>query len=495
MNECGELVGDFGATIRECRLLLEQNRETFQWKNNFIVNIRYNSLVQRKVEDLQSRLQVHTGKLSLVLEPVRLQILVRIEARIVDLQERLWPTPDLDRTRLTPALIDRFDAAFRERIPFDFKDFDSLSRRDGLDALYRQWRESATHAEDGSQSVPHYLALLRAHYLVMRLTEARPYRTAIRGYPYQRAILQIQKRIAGQYERPGLAVFTQRELVSMPDASFAFWANPSVLDTSVFHDDTCLEETVLQLELPELAHYSRNSLVLKRMSPTNFRLVSEKVPLGSMVPNRENERINMHSDRLIPWYATSTIRHARYDLEIQNGNGAGRKLYALRGTQDVFALQRALTGYQVASDTINVSWTLNEEKLKFWSSLSSSKSARLQLWLWNPPSDSPASSTFSGSANNSPTEAHTTSGTNFSVNSTGTLAKIIEDYDPSIFSVMESSVPDVPDRAEAVVAAASLGLPVLIIFTKAQERYIYMALESEWTSTLAMNMRLTNYSD
>jgi hypothetical protein len=70
-----DIVGDFRATLEECRTLLWENRR-YGLATNAFRNLEWNVMVQDSAERLRQRIIMHNTKIALVLKPFEMYVVL-----------------------------------------------------------------------------------------------------------------------------------------------------------------------------------------------------------------------------------------------------------------------------------------------------------------------------------------------------------------------------------------------------------------------------------
>ncbi|RBR12934.1 uncharacterized protein FIESC28_08425 [Fusarium coffeatum] len=81
-----EIIGDYDATLRECRQLLEDNRR-YAETTGPIKNIGWNISVMPQVEHLRGRLQMHSSRIQHILKPFQIDLNRRLRSMHKDIQD------------------------------------------------------------------------------------------------------------------------------------------------------------------------------------------------------------------------------------------------------------------------------------------------------------------------------------------------------------------------------------------------------------------------
>ncbi len=474
-RESQELIGDFTATLAECREILVRHVSLQRDRAGFIQNVVWAASTQKKVDDLRARIQFHTQKIYLVIEPVQLRLATNIAGDVAEIlwlmKQHLIPQQELVFGEIPEWLAARFCSALAKNPPPVYTDITHFPLKEGFDALYRHFRQSTVQfidRETGEQTIEQYLELLKAQWILETLKRSMPYREARPGSLYTRIIGQVEQRISKQYLRQDLVVFGDNELAKLNSALFLIWPAEVESTSKRLIDQSGQEEKILEISLSAPAGIQKHDLLVFRRSATTLRLVRNAVEDDSGIAQPESEKVNTHVDRFIPWYAIPTSTPTS-SVEICSGNGTGGTILDFRSESDIFGFQRAYLGYQVVHDMPRATWALNKQQLRIGSKVLEG-TARLQLWLWKPLPCMQAQSL-------EPSRLSTSSSSSLSGNSqrtnttNATVAKITQRCDSSIVSVAENS------NGNAVIAAVKPHLPKMVLFTKLEGKYTFLSLE------------------
>ena len=474
-RESEELIGDFNSTLKECREIMVSNVSLQRDRAGFIQNVVWGASTQKKVDDLRTRIQFHSQKIYLVIEPVHLRLATNIAGDVSEIlflmKQHLIPQQELMFGHIPGWLAARFCGALAKNAPPSYKDIAHFPLKEGFDALYRHFRQSTVQFiddESGEQTIEQYLELLKAQWILETLKKSKSYREARPGSLYTRIIGQVEQRISKQFGRRDILKPSDGDLAKMNSSAFLVW-QPAMESTSKrLLDQSGQEEKILELALSAPAGIRKHELFVFRRSATTLRLVRNVVEDDSGISHPESEKINVHVDRLIPWYAIPTSSPT-WSVEICSGNETGGTTYDFRNETDIFNFQRAITGYQVVYDMPKLQWALNKQRLRLGSNLLEGV-ARVQIWLWKPLvpmqvglRESPQLSTSPSSSNSG--ISHWTNTTN------ATVAKVTQRCDSSVVSVAENP------NGDSVIAAATPHLPRIVIFTKIEQKYSFLSIE------------------
>ncbi len=474
-RESQELIGDFTTTLAECREILVRHVSLQRDRAGFIQNVLWAANVQKKVDDLRARIQFHAQKIYLIIEPVQLRLATNIAGDVAEIlwlmKQHLIPQQELILGSIPGRLAARFSEALTKNPPTTYTTIAHLPLKEGFDTLYRHFRQSTVQFiddESGEQTIEQYVELLKAQWILETLKQSIPYREARPGSLYTRIIGQVEQRISKQYGRQDLVTFSDEDLLNLNSSAFLVW-QPAIEGTSKrLIDQSGQEEKILEVSLPTTAGIRRHDLLVFRRSATTLRLVRDAIEDDSGISHPESEKINIHLDRFIPWYAIPSSSPT-LSVGICSGNETGGTTFDFRNETDIFSFQRVFTGYQVVYDMPRAQWALNQQRFKLGSNLQEG-SGRAQIWLWNPLPSMQSQSLGSPGLPNSPSSS--SSGKSQWTSTTNpTVAKVTDRCDSSIVSVTEDA------NGDSVIAAVKPHLPTIVIFTKIDKNYTFLSLE------------------
>ncbi|KAJ9638211.1 hypothetical protein H2199_006898 [Coniosporium tulheliwenetii] len=368
-REAKELIGDFNATLKECREILENNKGIVKDGAGFVQNVMWGQSTQKKVDEQRTRIQFHVQKIEFFMESVRLE---QSNARDGDIQEILAHTRELRGLSLNTSL---------EPIP----EYRQLPLEHGYEALYLHYKQSTViNPPTGDQTMEQYLDLLKAHWIIETLKRGAPYKALRPGSYYLRTVARLERLISDQYARPGLTAFSEEDLSKLNESSFLIWPVQKATTPRQLTEPSGLEEKILEISLPALPSVQKEDLLVFQRGPTTLRLARNIVPAAGPL-RQESEKINIHIDRFIPLYAVPSSKSGSPPLAVKicDGKETGGTVYELKSEGDIFSFQRAVTGFEVVSDMKNVEWSLNRKKMRVFSK-GLGNIGRVQMWYWKP---------------------------------------------------------------------------------------------------------------
>ncbi|KAF1814074.1 hypothetical protein P152DRAFT_303584 [Eremomyces bilateralis CBS 781.70] len=477
-REAKGLIGDFNVTLKECKELLETHKGIVRDGTGFIDNVIWGASTKKRVDDLRARLQSDIQRIEFFLESVKLE---QYNSQAGDIQEILTNTRQLlglstySSLEPVPEWLDvRFQKALEVNAPTSFSGMKNIPLEDSHEALYRHYRESVNDNSPSDQSMDQYLHLLKAQWILETIKQSGPFRALRPGSCYIRTVTRLEQLICEQFAWPGLVKFSDEELQKLNDSAFLIWPPQKTTAPKQLTEPNGLEEKVLEISLPESPCVRKEDLVVFQRGPTTLRLARNITPVNG-VPRQESEKLSTHIDRFIPLYAVppSKTGSPALTFKICDGKGGGGTPYEFKCERDVFAFQKAVTGFEVMSDMKRVEWSFNRKKLKLMSK-GIGNLGRVQLWRWNPLSTGRSLQMGSAGSRESEQSASRSQSSESSRRSdltNPTIAKVVRGEKESLFAVTES------DRGETVLAVASQPSPVLFIYAKEDGAYSLLHLE------------------
>jgi len=461
-SEAEDIVGDFQKTLEECRILLQKHITLDGRRASVIDNLFWGLSTQKRVEELRKRIQFHTQKIYLVIEPVQLGLIRNIDCNvneILDLRRKhVNQAPELYLPLIPASFAGRFHDALCRNSPVPLEDAACIPLREGFDVLYDCYRHSTVSVtETNPTTVEQYLNLIKAHWLADVLKRSYAYQETRPGSLYRRMIAQVEQRVSRQYARKDISRYPEDELAGLDDSVFEIWPEIKIILPPPLTEAKGREEKLAELCLSEQAGFRKQDLVIFRVNTVVLRIVLSQTYESAIVPRQATEIfVNTSEDGLVPWYTIPKKANpaATHALEVTNGKGAGGKLYDLRSRADAFSFQRAFVGYEVASDTRDVlcTFTLSAR----FSTSSRIGFGEVQLWHW--PTPTSTSRTGEPLSPNSSVLASPRSGGTMSTQHTA-VSRITQNADPGIVSLHEGT-------SDSTLIAAKLPPgPILMAFT------------------------------
>jgi hypothetical protein len=471
------LVGDFPATLRECEVILAEHSSYLRSPSRFRENVLWEFRVQDKIDKLVNRVQFHISKITLVTEQLQdglprniAATLDRIDRNVEDIHN-VVVTGLLQPARpaamsIPEALAARFnDALMAANRPNFFSDPLQVPIQEGFDALVYHFFQSIVHSHGppgSAQQLEQYINLVKARWLVEVLKRSIQFE---QSFYYQRATLRMEQLIIEEIHQPDLTRYSDADFELVNAQSYAIWASEDINPDPGIDDGPGHEEQILELPLRDVP----GNLTVYRMSDTELRLVWRIVGSGTGLPPRDREiKINVHSHLVEPVYASPWASDPTYQVKISYSQVRSAILYDFKDIFHCYEFQRAITGFKVVHDQINVQWSLDKKK--------AGGKARLQIWRYKPLPQPPANG--SQSSPSSPSDSSTNSG--FSASTNQTVAESMsQSLNPSIFSIVRSATAGNLSESETVILE-EVPLPVIVMFTVFEKQRTFFQLECKW---------------
>ncbi|KAI9709602.1 MAG: hypothetical protein M1828_002410 [Chrysothrix sp. TS-e1954] len=463
-----EVVGDYEATLKECCNLLRTHDSIDRDGAGIIQNIRWGSSIQGKVDSLQRRIQCHNGKINLLLEPFRNSQLQGIETTVLAVLELLDPPPDLPYSIIPVAVDEKFQDALQHSLTARATDFSRVTRREKLDSLYRIWQASTGNGSAPSgNAIEQQLNLLKSAWLIKRLRLDDSFKTARRGLPYRRTILEVQRLVARALGQVDEQLYSRDEFFSLDPLAFRIIQADLPDIASPADDDRPLETKLLELPLLDIQGCISHSLMVFRSGPEALR-IEEGITSNDRIKVRES-CFDFRSDILLPYYAVPT-EGTSLTLVLRNRAGSRKTPYQLKEAKDLFDIQRAITGYEVLSNFDKVTFTAHKTA-RLLGRQDMHGPSRLQMWRWRPLTSDRRMSSVSSVSSNGQVASKTSQSTN------STWQNVVQSLHPSLMDGPFVSLIDEQDGKNSVIATRAPYPPILILFTKLDEALCFVAFD------------------
>lgn len=403
-----EVVGDFRATLNECDKLL-MDRSKFQYsQGGFIENVIWWSSVEGDVNALTERVRFHIMKLTFVAKPFEIHLLLGIKRQIdglrADVQDLKTILIDglehkdssssvyLQSLQVPPELASRFAKALQIGKPASFHSQADISLKEGFDALVHNFANSTIwfnpRPELGQRDPeePQYLNLVKCRWIAQTIRQSVSFQSAGPDSLWADYMKELEDDIREQFKRfeTGELVCPPSERIALlPESCYSIWF---VEETPKRPPDLAeqrpLEEKILEITLPGTHGTRKSTLKIFRKSESEMRFVTTTKDDQNQYYHHEIEKdiINMETDRLIPTYATPGDASAMTNnVMICSKQGKNPEWYSLKDANDVLDFQRALTGFVVSHQMLDISWSIEGS-----SKPSKSGKGRLQFWYLKP---------------------------------------------------------------------------------------------------------------
>ena len=402
-----EVAGDFKKTLEECDNLLKDRSKFRYSQGGFIENVIWWSSVEGDVNALRERVRFHMMKLTFVAKPFEIQLLLGIKRELkllrTDVEELKTILIDgirhkdsssstyLHSLQVPSELASRFAKALQFSKPATFHSEADIPLKEGFDALVYHFANSTIlfnpRPELGQRDPeePQYLNLIKCRWIAQTIRQSVSFQSAEPDSLWADYMKELEDDIRGQFRRfdTGQLVRPPSDRISLlPENCFSIWfVEESPTRPPDLAEQRPLEEKILELTLPGTSGTRKSTITVFRKSESNMRLVTTiKDDQNPYFHHEKETDVNMEADRLVPTYATpgdaSTMTN---NVMIYSNEGQNPRWYSLKDSDDVLHFQRALTGFFVSHQMLNISWSIE-------GSSKPSKSGRgsLQLWYLKP---------------------------------------------------------------------------------------------------------------
>lgn len=482
-QEAKELAGDFKSTLEECDALLRKHVKIGSRGTGVLDNAFWYASAQSKVTNLRGRLQSHIHNIRLIVAPVDLQLTADILHGVNEIRELLMRQfGHLDIPEL-PEIPESIESRFREALcsqsPVTISEPSQIPLKDGVEALALCFRESTFErtVSGTSPKVDQYLNLLKAHWLVNILSDSPALSQTRPGHLYRRVVDKVKQSISKEYAREEVRHWARDcgfNLDDLSDSAFTIWPEKVVELPPSETEPMIGEEIVAQLILTPQYYYHKEELIVFAMNEYTLRIVLSQTYFDASQKEKERlvERpINLRSDGLVPLYTIASPPDKKWCLQITGGPGASSITPEAQNRGDAFELQKAFTGYEVASyfEDMSCAVTYRPPGLFLKRANQSEGCGEIQLWKWPDPQRSQIG------------QAEEEGQPSVRPRSNETIAtRVIKSLDPSIFTVTGIST------GEEVIVAEMPRPPLLMAFTKGDKEYIMWQMNGKLSSTLKL---------
>jgi hypothetical protein len=475
-REARELIGDFTATLKECRSILSNNKEIVRDKSGFVQNLKWGLSTEKRIDELRTRIQFHIQKIQIFMESIRLE---QSNTLIDGMQELLVHTrvprglsSNISLEPIPEWLDFRFRDALEINPPDSYIDVENFPVEHGFKALCHHYDQSTiANLQTGDRTMEQYLDLLKAHWILDVLTHGASFKALRDGSYYPGAVVRFRELIADQYARPGLAMPSEDDLKKLDESAFMIWPVRKLATPRQLTEPNGLEEKILEVSLPRSPAVRTEDLLVFQRGPITLRLARNIVPATGPL-RQESEKISTHIDRFIPLYAVPSSKSGSPPLTIKicDGKETGGSVYEFKSEKDIFSFQKAITGFEVVSDVRTVDWSLNRKKLRLVSKLVEN-TGRMQVWYWNPLSSSRMFQAESQDRGKLSSQWHSSASSQGSHKTSSTVAKVVNGENNASVSAIES------DGDETVIAVNAPPLPILFIYSRVEGGYSFLHLQ------------------
>jgi hypothetical protein len=469
-QEADRLIGNFLRTLQECQKLLQAHIKLDNKKGTILDNAFWGASIQTKVEDLRRRIQAHTDKISLFIEPVRMRLDSDVVANTHDILEILTQHIGSTKKFNLPVIPISFDERFRNALlrnpPVILTQPSEIPLQEGVDIMTLHYRQSTVMSSGalGDQTAEQYLHLVKAHWLVETLIKSDALEKTRPGHLFRRIIKQVEKGVAEQYQRKKIARYSEEELCALNASAFELWPQPIIVEEPPLTQPIDREELLARVPMVSHGSNEKRELYVFRVDDQNLRIVHVRGV-------RETERFfNLLTDSLSPVYTIASGLRTEWSVMMFYGSGAAKTDYPLQSRADVLELQQAFTGYQTVTRSENVSCAATYKRtLRAGQSISIGE---VQLWQWPIPDPVPKLPAAPTSPRRASTMSSVLSGSSYS-----RVSRAFHETNRSIVSVSEA------DSGKTVVVAALPPSPVIMAFLQDAKTYTFWQIKGKQTIT------------
>lgn len=414
LRPLSQAVGDFQATLTECKKLLGDHDRFQRDPAGFVDNILWHTGTQKDVDILRERVHFHSTKLLVITKPFELYLLLEIRQELQALRKDVADLRGLLVTVLSDgkladctdagdlnvvfldiptAVGNRFCQAVAKpkaySLSLSFAQEYHMPLSEWFDALVYQFARSTVDFKPGvdkSQKVPHetqFINLLKSRWIMDQLERSPHFLELDSGSLWASYLRELKADIIREYKRfrsNQLIPPPQDNIIGLPDQCFSIWAADTLkISPPDLTEQRPFEDLILETELPDSTSITRKA-VLKvfRRSTIEFRLVTAITDFH--IPGYHQEKdfiVNTNTMKVIPAYAAPESADYTNNILLSSSHVKDLRWQYLSNSEDVVALHQALIGYRVHHSAPNIRWSLD----------GSSKFGRFgkgEIQLWQP---------------------------------------------------------------------------------------------------------------
>ena len=490
-----QVAGDFKRTLHECNNLLNDHSKFQYSQAGFIENVIWWSSVEGDVNALKERVRFHMMKLTFIAKPFELQLLLGIKRELrrlrVDFNELshflihgLRYQDSLSSTYLQslevpPELASRFANALQNNKPASFHNQANIPLKEGFDALVYHFANSTilfNPQPDLGQRDPEehqYLNLVKCRWMTQIIRQSVSFQLASPDSLWADYMIELEDDIRGQFGRFDTGQLTRPlfdRISLLPESCFSIWfVERPPIGAPNLAEQRPLEEKILELKLPDTIDTRKSTLTVFRKSESKMRLVTTTKDTQNQYYHQEQgTNVNMEANRLVPTYATpgdsSTLTN---NVMICSNEGQDPEWYSLKDLDNVLEFQRALTGFFVSRDMLNITWSIEGS-----SKSNSCGRGRLQFWYLKP------FEPIGEDGNRRSTDRSSSISTPLSPNQSAARTRQSTGYSTSatLFST-GSSVSTVNGPQGSGTALIRPEVPRIMVFTKCERQYVLLQIK------------------
>ena len=433
--ESQELVGDYLTTLDECKQLLKKHAKFNGERATALDNAFWYARSQPRVEALRKKLQSHSYKIYLFLEPVRLELVSNISADTQEilalLRQQFEMTVGKHLPKIPPSINIALTDALSRDCPVSFDGAQDIPLRESIDALFLHYRDCTVGSTSSgiAPDIRQNLSLLKAHWLFQTIEPSASFSQSRQGSLYRRVLEQLAQRIQSQYKSLKIERWDEKDFEALDDVAWAIWPVKELPKPEILTDRNDREEKLA--EVPLVCPYpdQREDLHVFRVSESTLRIVRSRHSKNQMT-----ERfLDLDCDGLVPFYAVTSADRDRYTLNMTNGKGGGSVSYDFPSRKAALRIQTAFTGYDAISLTTSVRCTVTWRRASRINRNGQEKGiGEAQIWQW------PVSKTQSGL---SPIESSSSRRSNSMYSRSGQSSiaqQTFQAFDPNILSIKDA---------------------------------------------------------
>lgn len=415
-----DIVGDSRTTLQDCENVLIQNRDAYRNHHGSNYNTEWTMAIQPIINDLRSRVQKHTSRLSIVLRPLEIKLLAEIRSEfgnnqpthdhfgqmLPPLQLRGLLVYDIDQTLMElgqrqpiplgiPVEIESSIRLAAEQSTPELRTPGGIPLETGTEAFFKHFDDSTKGFTPGNflnektPTAKQYINLLQCIIILNHLQISEESKRADQYLLWQFFIAELDNILRSECQRftiPSAQQLVAPDVVSLSNefsqpVPSSQWMKEEIVNIMSPHIDTDMEE-VFRVPLPCPQEWLRRELTIHRIDSTRLRLVESVI--STAVPSQRLGEIVLEIDvktvSLTPIYATPTSRPR--PLEVLLHTGISRLNPTFTESKHVLRLQHLLTGYKVYDRydqaMVKVSFVIAGQ------STTVEEHGRVQLWLPQP---------------------------------------------------------------------------------------------------------------
>jgi hypothetical protein len=370
-DEVDLIAGDFNETLEACERLLRKHIKYDENKRSSALNnLFWHTSTQAEVDRLQNRLKSHTYKIWLIIEPVQLQLVSRIDETTLEIHRILeqlrvyFGIGDAIPLPAIPHSIQRrLEEGFRRNCPVPSGAFHEISLQDGVDILCEHYRECTFQSTSSGigATLEQKLSLLKAHWLSKILGEQLGLRQTPLDSLFVRIIKQVEQGVEKQYRIRKILEWHEDLFLGLDDSVFNLWPPKPLMKLPDPTEPDTYEKKLLDVEVVSPYPDAKQTLLILQIKEKTLRTVLSTDQEGSPRIITTPTSINLHQDGFLPRYTVANLDSRgvkKWNVEVVDGRGDGQTAYELRSRNHAQKVQMVFTGKRIWSHHESVSCTL-----------------------------------------------------------------------------------------------------------------------------------------